>query len=347
MSLIVEIKKRLGEFLLDVSLETQGGVSGLLGASGSGKSMTLMCIAGIVKPDSGTIVLNGRVLFDSERRVNLTPQKRRVGYLFQNYALFPHMTVRQNILCGLRSERSKINKERLLREIMKPMHLIGLENRLPGQLSGGQQQRAALARILISDPEMLVLDEPFSALDSHLREQLQAETGKFLERFGKDTLLVTHNRDEAYRLCGTIALIDSGKLIIHKPAKQLFADPESRYAAALTGCKNIVGAEKSGEYEVFIPAWNLNFTTSEFVRDDICAIGIGARSFNPDEAHNRFPVYITDEIESPFEYSIRFRFAGQRKNSQNLWWGIAKDIKAEQYTTALGVSPDDIMLLYN
>jgi len=346
MSLTVEIRKNIGEFRLDAAFETDGGVSGLLGASGSGKSMTLMCIAGVVKPDSGKIVLNGTTLFDSERRINLTPQQRRVGYLFQNYALFPNMTLRQNIMCGLHKEKSPQKKENIFQEMIELMQLSGLENRRPGQLSGGQQQRTALARILVGDPGLLMLDEPFSALDSHLREQLQVETQKLLERFGKDALLVTHNRDEAYHLCGKIALIDSGKIIAHKDTKGLFSDPGSRQAAILTGCKNIADAKKTGDYEIFITDWNLRFTTSKPVRDDLCAVGVRAHNFAPSIAENRFPVRVTNEIEKPFEYNIQFRYENQQKKSRDIWWLVPKEKRTQQPPSELGVAPEDIMLLY-
>ena len=159
MSLIVDIHRALGSFTLDVSFEAENGVTCLLGASGCGKSFTLKCIAGIEKPDSGHIELDGVVLFDSEKHINLPPQKRQVGYLFQNYALFPNMTVRQNILCGLHREKNREEKERKLGEMLKLMQLEGLENHRPSQLSGGQQQRVALARILVNEPRMLMLGQ--------------------------------------------------------------------------------------------------------------------------------------------------------------------------------------------
>ncbi|MGX8693196.1 MAG: sulfate/molybdate ABC transporter ATP-binding protein, partial [Clostridia bacterium] len=196
MSLHVDIRKRLGSFTLDVSFTAENGVTSLLGASGCGKSMTLKCIAGIEKPDEGRIELDGRVLFDSETGVNLPPQKRRVGYLFQNYALFPNMTVAQNIFCGLNREKDRALKERRLREMLRMMQLEGLEERKPAQLSGGQQQRVALARILVNDPQILLLDEPFSALDGHLRDSLKVEMRDLLERFGREVLMVTHDRNE-------------------------------------------------------------------------------------------------------------------------------------------------------
>ena len=152
MSLSVDIRKRLGSFTLDVNFTAERGITSLLGASGCGKSMTLKCIAGIEKPDEGVIELDGRTLYDSAKGINLPPQARRVGYLFQNYALFPNMTVRQNILCGLNREKDRAVKQRRLREMLKMMQLEGFEERKPAQLSGGQQQRVALARILVSDP---------------------------------------------------------------------------------------------------------------------------------------------------------------------------------------------------
>ena len=193
MSLTVDIHKQLGRFSLDAAFRADGGTLGLLGASGSGKSLTLKCIAGIERPDRGKILLNGVTLFDSERRINLPPQKRRVGYLFQNYALFPNMTVRQNILCGIRWERDRARRAAEFRRVVELLHLQGLEEQRPDQLSGGQQQRTALARILVSRPELLMLDEPFSALDEHLRDQLQIQMKKLLDAFDGDILLVTHN----------------------------------------------------------------------------------------------------------------------------------------------------------
>ena len=184
MSLQAEIKKRFSGFFLEVSLQTDGGVLGILGASGSGKSMTLKCIAGIETPDEGRIVLNGRVLFDSAARVNLPPQKRKVGYLFQNYALFPNMTVEANIAAGLKGSREE--KREAVERMIHLFKLEGLEKRYPSQLSGGQQQRTALARILVYEPDVIMLDEPFSALDFYLKEQLQFQVRDVLAGYQGD-----------------------------------------------------------------------------------------------------------------------------------------------------------------
>jgi len=343
MRLFVDIKKRLGDFYLDVSFKTDGGVLGLLGASGCGKSMTLKCIAGIEKPDEGRIVLDGAVLFDSERRVNLPPQKRKIGYLFQNYALFPNMTVRQNILCGLRGEKD--NAQNALDEMMDLMQLRGLEKHRPWMLSGGQQQRVALARILVGSPNLLMLDEPFSALDSHLRGQLQIQMQKLLKEFGKSVLMVTHSRDEAYRLCDRIALLDDGGILTCKDTKELFADPESRQAALMTGVKNIAQAEKTGEYELTVPAWGVRLTTALPLRDELCAVAVRAHYFNSKTAHNRYPVRFTGQMEEPFEYILQFRYENQDESSPDIWWRLPKD-RLPKEPHELGIAPQNVLPLY-
>lgn len=346
MSLNVDIRKVLGGFTLDVRFTAEYGITSLLGASGCGKSMTLKCIAGIEKPDEGRIELDGRVLFDSEQGINLPPQKRRVGYLFQNYALFPNMTVRQNILCGLCREKDRAEKERRLRDILRMMQLDGLEERKPAQLSGGQQQRVALARILVNDPQILLLDEPFSALDAHLRDSLKVEMRDLLENFGREVLMVTHDRNEAYNMSRDIAVMDKGRLLTVKPTKALFADPGSIPAAVLTGCKNIAAARRVDEYRVEVPEWGVQLETKERVRDGLCAVGIRAHYFNPNAVQNRFPVRFVEEMEEPFETILHFRWAGQGEDSPAVWWRIAKDKKPARLPTELGVAPANILLLY-
>ena len=346
MSLIVDIKKQLGSFALDIAFEAENGVTCLLGASGCGKSMTLKCIAGIEKPDEGHIELDGVVLFDSQQHINLPPQKRQVGYLFQNYALFPNMTVRQNILCGLNREKDRNVKETRLREMLRLMQLEGLENHKPHQLSGGQQQRVALARILVSDPRLLLLDEPFSALDGHLRDALKIELRDVLQSYGREVLMVTHDRTEAYNMSREIAVMHEGRLLTVQPTKALFADPGSVPAAILTGCKNIAEAQKLDEHTVEVPAWGIRLNTAQEVKDGLKAVGIRAHYFNSSTAHNRFPVVYVEEMEEPFETIIQFRYAGQDQTSPSVWWRIPKDKRPAQFPAELGVSPANVLLLY-
>ena len=211
MALLMDIEKKLGDFTLRIRLNAENEVLGLVGNSGCGKSLTLKCIAGIEKPDRGRIVLNGVTLFDSEKHINLTPQKRHTGLMFQNYALFPNMTVRQNIRAGtLRDRQTEQERERKVNDILESFGLSAVAQHYPRQLSGGQQQRTALARILVSEPQILMLDEPFSALDSELKFYMEKEVREVIRRFGKTTLLVTHDKGEAYRLCNRIAVIRDG-----------------------------------------------------------------------------------------------------------------------------------------
>ncbi len=224
MALFVDIKKKLASFDLRMKFEMQDEVLALLGGSGSGKSMTLKCIAGIEKPDKGRIILDGRVLFDSEKHINLKPQDRGVGYLFQQYALFPNMTVYQNIACGVKGAMkragaensghtlSKTEKEKMIGDIIDLVHLNGLEEKKPKQISGGEQQRVALARILVNQPDALLLDEPFSALDASLRKNLVRETYNLMKDYGKSVIFVTHDQKEAFRLSESVALIEQGEI---------------------------------------------------------------------------------------------------------------------------------------
>ena len=209
MAVSVDIEKKLHGFTLKVKLESDGSPMGILGASGSGKSMTLRCIAGIQTPDSGRIVVNDKVLFDSEKKINLKPQERKVGYLFQNYALFPTMTVEKNIACGYRGDKKQLKAK--VADYIERYQLNGLEKRYPGQLSGGQQQRVALARILAYEPEALLLDEPFGALDVITRGEMQDWLLSVRKQMNRTVLLVTHDMDEAIYLSDRILVLDAKK----------------------------------------------------------------------------------------------------------------------------------------
>ena len=347
MSLEVTIAKRFEGFTLHADFTAGNTAAAILGASGCGKSMTLRCIAGVVKPDSGRIVLDGRVLFDSEKGIDLPPQQRNVGLLFQNYALFPNMTVEQNILCALKKEKDPAARKAACGSALRAMRLEEMAHRLPNELSGGQQQRAALARILAGRPRILMLDEPFSALDSYLREEVEGEVGSLLSNFDGTALLVTHDRDEAYRLCREMIVMDSGEVLRAGTTKEVFADPRRLTAARLTGCKNILPCVRVDEHHVRLTGWERELTVALPVPEGCCAVGIRAHDFAPEAAdgENRMPVQVGASSENPFDWNVICTAAD---DAGKLWWKVSKTTLSSpppQAPAYLRVAPENIMPL--
>ena len=278
----VNIQKKLKEFDLNVDFELKKGCLGILGPSGCGKSMTLKSVAGIVNPDNGVISLTTNdetVYYDSNEKINLKPQKRNVGYLFQNYALFPNMTVEENVAIGL----PKDYDEKRLTDMIKRFRLEGLEKRYPRELSGGQQQRVALARILAYSPDVILLDEPFSAMDTFLKEQLRIELSNILKDFDGFSILVTHNRDEVFQFCDELLILDKGKIIAKGTTHDVFENPKKVQVARLTGCKNISKVEIIDDYHIKSLEWGITFEVDEKISEDITNIGIRAHDFLPGE----------------------------------------------------------------
>lgn len=323
MSLEVNVTKRFDGFTLHAAFTAGDTATALLGASGCGKSMTLRCIAGIVRPDEGRIVLDGRVLFDSAQGIDLPPQQRNVGLLFQNYALFPNMTVEQNILCALKKEKDPAARRAACAEALRAMRLEELAKRLPGALSGGQQQRAALARILAAQPRILMLDEPFSALDSYLREEVEGEVGSLLAGFAGTALLVTHNRDEAYRLCKEMIVLNEGQVLRAGKTKEVFADPQSVAAARLTGCKNILPCTPLDSRTVRLDGWGTTLRLTLPVPAGCTAVGIRAHDFTPCAAGapNAIPVKAVSTSENPFDWNL---ICTSPEGTAQLWWKVGK-----------------------
>ena len=336
----VNVQKKLKEFDLDVNFELKKRRLGILGPSGCGKSMTLKSIAGIVDPDDGIVSLdNGKetVYFDSNNKINLKPQKRNVGYLFQNYALFPNMTVEENIACGL----SKDDDEKIVSEMIKRFHLGGLEKRYPRQLSGGQQQRVALARILAYGPDVILLDEPFSAMDTFLKEQLRIELINSLKDFDGFSIMVTHDRDEAFQFCDELIVLDKGKIIAKGDTYDIFENPGKVQVARLTGCKNISKIEVIDEYHLKSLDWGVTFEVSEKISPCITHIGIRAHSFHSAEKDdiNVLDTANSTLLEMPFEWEITL--------ANGLWWKYDKPIRQHEFEIPkyLKIDPKDIILL--
>ena len=247
MAVHVEIEKNFRGFSLKTAFDSKSSATGILGASGSGKSMTLRCICGIEKPDKGKIVINGKTVFDSEKKINLKPQDRRIGYLFQNYALFPTMTVRDNITCGFRGAKETLDAK--VTDFIRRYQLEGLEDRYPSQLSGGQQQRVALARMMIGEPEVILLDEPFSSLDENLRCEMADLVRKLHHEMGLTVVMVTHDKEEAMKVSDRIALMKAGEVLQYDKPERMFYHPESRAVADYMGQTNyIFGKVENGRF---------------------------------------------------------------------------------------------------
>ena len=246
--LSVTVRKQLGDFALDVSWTTEQPIVALVGPSGSGKTLTLQCVAGLIAPDVGRITVAGRTLFDAAGRIDLPPQQRRVGYVFQGYALFPHLTVAQNVKYGIRHHGG--SRTDPTAALVESLGLHPLMSRYPTELSGGQQQRVALARALATDPDVLLLDEPFSALDAPLRRELSSELSRTLRDWGKIAVLVTHDLAEAYQIADTVVLYEHGGTTPAVSKNDLLWNPSSERVARLIGARNILRgtiADSSGE----------------------------------------------------------------------------------------------------
>ena len=302
MSISVDIEKDFGSFTLKAKFEAGNETLALLGPSGCGKSMTLRCIAGIVTPDRGKIILDGVTLFDSEKKINLPPQMRNTGLMFQNYALFPNMTVLQNIRSGAKREKNPIKRKEMMETVLERFDLAALADRFPHQLSGGQQQRVALARMLVSSPKILLLDEPFSALDSHLRFKLEQEVRQVIRQFGKTVILVSHDRDEVYRMSDSIAIMDSGEIQVIGPRREVFRDPQTVKGAILTGCKNISPIRRVGD-SIIAPDWDMTL----FIPDlppEITAVGVRMKTIRHGPGENSRCCRVLEVIENPFSYTV-------------------------------------------
>lgn len=320
MAIEVRIHREFDDFKLDVQFRSESRRIGILGASGCGKSLTLKSIAGIERPETGKIESAGKVFFDSAKKIWMPPQERNVGYLFQNYALFPTMTVEKNIGIALRC--GKKEKEKKVRDMIERFSLQGLEKKLPGQLSGGQQQRTALARIMIYEPDMILLDEPFSALDSYLKEQTQRECLELLQDYPGTVILVSHSRDEIYRFSEEVLVMDGGKAVIQKTVKELFEHPQKVAAAKLTGCKNIEEIVWKDGKHLYVPGWDMVIPAGMGNVGGAQAIGIRAHEFTTERTESDgelvFPVYKPEVKEDLFEYHVQF-FTSERAKTPVVW----------------------------
>lgn len=313
-NLSVWMQKQLDLFEVNVVFEADRSPLGVLGESGAGKSMMLRCIAGIETPSRGRIVLNDRVLFDSAKNINLPVRDRRIGFVPQNYALFPHMTVAQNIAFGLPKGLSRGAIAQHVRSQLAAVQLTdtSFAERYPHQLSGGQQQRVALARALASQPEALLLDEPFSALDTFLRAQLEQQMITRLSTYSGVTLLVTHNLEEAYRICPNLMVIEAGRARLYGEKQNLFEHPRTFSVARLTGCKNFSRAVKTRSQTVNAIDWDCSLQVVEAIPNPLAFVGIRAHQiqflesgdFEDSAQTNVFSCWLVSTSETPHRVTL-------------------------------------------
>lgn len=309
MALEVRFRKRLASFILAPDFSCEAEPLAILGPSGAGKSMTLRCIAGLERPDEGSIRLNGRTLFDSNTGINLPARQRGIGLLFQNYALFPHLTVIQNVVFGAQQiPRGELDAR--AQQQITDVHLEGLEHRLPRELSGGEQQRAALARALATDPKALLLDEPLSALDTYLRSKIEQQLITTLAQFRKPALYVTHNIEEAYRVSTKLVVLAKGEVVANGIRDEVFREPPNLEVALLTGLKNFSRARSRGTGSIEALDWNCVLHCASTRQTNAAYIGIRAHHIefafrrNEPAATNQFPCWLVRASDTPFHATL-------------------------------------------
>lgn len=317
MSLSIDIKKSYPGFTLDVSLEAGEERVALLGASGCGKSCTLRCIAGVETPDEGRIVVNGVTFFDSSAGIDLTPQERKTALLFQNYQLFPHLTVEENVCAGMVAGAGRPARlggragEAQRDQARRFLEIFGMDSfarRYPSQLSGGQQQRVALARMLAARPGILMFDEPFSALDSYLKSALEQNMLDLFSVIRRTVLYVSHDIDEACRLCDRICVMHNGRVEEAGTIDELMARPKTLAGMRLTGCKNTSRARKVGDTCVEALDWGMTFDVGRIVPDTVRYLGVRASYIHMDRdrapgerGRNSFDLRVARVSDARFE----------------------------------------------
>ncbi len=351
MELTVDIEKSLPGFSLKVSFTAGKDTLGILGASGSGKSMTLRCIAGLETPTKGRIILNGRTLFDSKQGINLPSRFRNVGFLFQNYALFPHLNVAENIAFGLKGLPKTVQTRRI-KEKIAMIQLEGLEERYPHQLSGGQQQRVALARTLAVEPEALLLDEPFSALDHYLRGQMEKQLTETLAAYNGVSLFVTHDLEESYRVCRDLIIMEQGEKVAWGDKETLFQKPPNVTTAQLTGCRNLSRARAAAPGLVEALDWGCTLRVNQPLPADLTHIGIRTHHLAVVEdpnLDNTFPCWVTQTGDSPCRVTLFLKLNPYDTGPCHLQAEVAKEtwalLKDRSFPWYIRINPEHLFII--
>jgi molybdate transport system permease protein len=317
MPLEVELEKKLADFTLSVKFHAPDSPLAILGASGAGKTMLLRCIAGLERPERGRITVNGRTLFDSASGVFVPSRERSVGLLFQNYALFPHRTVARNIGFGLNAHTAAARAARVA-DLAARTHVGDLLDRFARELSGGEQQRVALARALAIEPGALLLDEPLSAMDTHLRSQVETLLEETFHTYARPALVVTHNIEEAYRISHELLVLSRGRVVAHGAKHEVWRRPANTEVARLTGCKNISRAQLEPDGSVTATGWRVRLKLTDMAPASTRFVGIRAHHIEfPDAQRPEAATRSADEnvvscwlahiSETPFRMTVFLR----------------------------------------
>jgi len=317
-------------FSLDLEFQASAGVTVLFGPSGSGKTLTLDCIAGFVRPDEGRILLDDEILFDGAAGVHRPPQERNCGYVFQNYALFPHMTLRENLAFAA-ERRPRLERHRRVNDMIERFHLQDAAGRRPHEVSGGQRQRCSIARALIGEPKLLLLDEPAQGLDAPLRSELYEILRQVRADFKTPVLLVTHDLDECFELGEEMLILREGRIVQSGAPRRILDQPANLEVARLLGKFNLLPAEiraldpgrntsrvQVGEYELdgpYFPGHLKGDRVTLCVRPE--QLKASARNGKP--GRNQIPADLNRTVEKP--HGMRLEFSG----------GIAVDLPQEEY----------------
>ena len=346
MKLRVDIMKNMGQFRIDAQLEAGEGALALLGATGSGKSTVLRCIAGLLTPDEGRVMMDGEPLFDSSRHINVPPQRRRIGILTEGYSLFPHMTVKKNIAAAVerRSER-----ERLAEDTLRRFRLTDAADKFPRQLSELERQRTALARLWASHPSAVLLDEPLSALDSFVKSELEQELSEFISTFEGPVIWGSHDRGEVYRNCPRVCVMENGLSQEIISAERLLSHPGTEGAARLSGCKNIVGAVPRHN-AIFIPEWGVTLRPAYPIPPLLRRVGIRAHQVRLSEPAlvNTFAATVERVIEDVSSTIVLLRPSGASPDAPLLRMEIDRNVwrtTPDQRHVNVCIGPQDLLLL--
>lgn len=331
MPLEVDIEKKLADFTLSVKFHAPDRPLAILGASGAGKTMLLRSIAGLERPERGRIVVNGRTLFDSASGVFVPARERNLGLLFQNYALFPHRTVAENIGFGL-TTLSAAERDRRVTDLAARTRVTGLCGRYARELSGGEQQRVALARALAIEPKALLLDEPLSAMDTHLRSQVETLLEETFQAHARPALVVTHNIEEAYRISQQLLVLSRGRVAAHGPKQEVWRRPALTEVARLTGCKNISRAQVEPDGALAAIDWRVRLKLADMAPASTRFVGIRAHhiAFPGLETHdalgedslgsaeNLIPCWLAHTSETPFRMTVFLRTRELEKSEDEI-----------------------------